>query len=112
MNEFTLDYMDTHRAELKAKYADVKTFKKSFDAEKEMLEDFIAYAEKNDIERDEEGLNTSKELILIRLKALIARNLWDTSAYFEVANDLNDALNKAIETLNDNTFKKEKLVYK
>ena len=112
MNEFTLDYMDKHRADLKSKYTDVKAFKKSFDAEKEILGEFIAYAEKNDIERDEEGIKTSKILILIRLKALIARNLWDTSAFFEVANDLNDALNKAIETLNDNTFKKEKLVYK
>jgi len=112
LNEFTLDYMDEHRDELKAKYATVKEFKKSFDAETEILEDFIAYAEKNEIERDEEGIKTSKTLIIIRLKALIARNLWDTSAFFEISNELNDALNKAIETLNDNTFKKEKLVYK
>lgn len=112
MNEFTLDYMDSHRKDLELKYTTVKDFKKSFNAETELLEDFIAYAEKNEIERNDEDITKSKELILIRLKALIARNLWNTSAYFEVANDLNDALNKAIEAINSNTFKKEKLVYK
>ena len=112
MNEFTLDYMDKHRNALKNKYLTVKDFKKSFDAETELLEEFIIYAEKNKVARNDEDINTSKQLIIIRLKALIARNLWDTSAYFEVANDLNDALNKAIETLNNNTFKKEKIVYK
>ena len=112
MNEFTLDYMDKHRDELKAKYTSVKEFKNSFDAETEILEEFIVFAEKNEIPRNDEDINTSKKIILIRLKALIARNLWDTSAYFEVANELNDALNKAIETLNDKTFKKEKIIYK
>ena len=111
-NEYTLDYMDAHRDDLKAKYATVKEFKNSFNAETELLEDFIAYAESKEIERDEDDINTSKELILIRLKALIARNLWNTSAYFEIANDMNDALSKAIEAINSNTFKKEKLVYK
>jgi carboxyl-terminal processing protease len=112
LNEFTLTYMDSHREELKSNYLTVKDFKKSYNAEKELLEEFIVYAEKNGVERNDEEINTSKKLIVIRLKALIARNLWDTSAYFEIANDLNDALLKAIEEINGNTFKKEKLVYK
>ncbi len=112
LNEFTLIYMDAHRKDLKAKYNDVPSFKESFDAEQEVLADFIEYAAKNDVEKDDEQITTSKQLILIRLKALIARNLWDTSAYFQIANDLNDSYLKAIEEINSNTFKKEKLVYK
>ena len=64
------------------------------------------------IGHNDEEINISKKVIVIRLKALIARNLWDTSAYYEIANELNDALVKAIEEINSNTFKKEKLVYK
>ncbi len=112
LNEFVLTYMDSHRSELKLKYNNVPSFKKGFDAESELLNDFVEYAVKNDVEKDEEQINTSKKLILIRLKALIARNLWDTSAYFEIANELNDSYLKAIEEINSNTFKKEKLVYK
>ena len=77
-----------------------------------VLADFIKYAENNDIEKNEEQIEKSKKLLTIRLKALIARNLWNTSAYYEIANDLNDSYIKAIEEINSNTFKKEKLVYK
>ncbi|MBL4593049.1 MAG: PDZ domain-containing protein, partial [Flavobacteriales bacterium] len=112
LNEFALTYMDSHRKELQAKYNDIASFKESFNAEEEVLNDFIAYATKNDVEKNEEQINTSKKLIVIRLKALIARNLWDTSAYFQIANDLNDSYLKAIEEINSNTFRKEKLVYK
>ena len=112
INEYVLKYMDNHRAALQEKYSDVKTFKAGFDAEKEVLEDFIAYAETNDVKRNDEEINTSKKVMVLRLKALIARNLWDTSAFYEIANEMNDALTKAIEEINSNSFKKEKLVYK
>ena len=112
LNEFVLTYMDSHRNDLKTKYSNVPDFKNSFNAETEILNDFITYAAKNDVEKNEEEINTSKKLLLIRIKALIARNLWDTSAYFEIANDLNDSYLKAIEEINSNSFKKEKLVYK
>lgn len=112
LNEFVLDYMDSHRKELKEKYKDVPSFKKLFNAEEKVLDNFIEYANNNDIEKNEVQINTSKDLLVIRLKALIARNIWDTSAYFQIANDLNDSYIKAIEEINGNTFKKEKLVYK
>jgi carboxyl-terminal processing protease len=112
MNEFVLTYMDSHRKDLKAKYNDVPSFKQQFNTEIEILNDFVSYADTNGVENNEEQIATSKDLLLIRLKALIARNLWDTSAYFEIANDLNDSFLKAIEEINSNTFKKEKLVYK
>ena len=112
LNEYVLTYMDSHRKELMEQYSDVPSFKKGFNAETEILNDFIEFAEKNDVEKNEEQISTSKRLLTVRLKALIARNLWDTSAFFEVANELNDSYLKAIEEINSNTFKKEKLVYK
>lgn len=112
LNEYILTYMDSHRKELEEKYKDVLSFKNEFNAENEILNDFIEFAAKNEIEKDGEQINTSKNLLVIRLKALIARNLWDTSAYYQIANDLNDSYLKAIEEINSNTFKKEKLLYK
>jgi len=43
------------------------------------------------------------------LKALIARDLWDTSAYWQVINTDNPVdrtFQRAIEALSDNTFQK------
>lgn len=111
-NDFVLIYLDSHRKDLLTNYSDIITFKSSFDAEKEVFDSFIAYADSNEVEKNEEQINTSKKLILVRLKALIARNLWNTSAYFEIANELNNDYLKAIEEINNDTFKKEKLVYK
>ncbi|PJA07850.1 MAG: peptidase S41, partial [Flavobacteriales bacterium CG_4_10_14_0_2_um_filter_32_8] len=112
LNDFVLIYLDSHRKDLLAAYTDVPSFKNNFDAEKEVFNSFIAFAESNEVEKNEEQINISKKLILVRLKALIARNLWDTSAYYEIANELNDSYLKAIEEINNDTFKKEKLVYK
>lgn len=112
LNEFVLNYMDENRKELNTKYKDVLSFKNSFNAEEKLLNDFIEYAAKNDIEKNEEDIQTSKKLLTVRLKALIARNLWDTSAFYQIANELNDSFLKAIEEINSNTFKKEKLIYK
>ena len=111
-NEFALTYTNNKREELTTKYSTVKDFSKLFDAEKELLADFVEFAEKNDVEKNEEQIETSKKALVIRLKALVARNLWDTSAYFQIANELNDSYLKAIEEINSNSFKKEKLVYK
>jgi len=111
-NEFALTYTNNKREELTTKYNTIKDFSRLFDAEKELLADFVEFAEKNDVEKNEEQIETSKKALVIRLKALVARNLWDTSAYFQVANELNDSYLKAIEEINSNSFKKEKLVYK
>lgn len=41
-------------------------------------------------------------LLKVQLKALIARDLWDTNEYFEVINTKNDFVKKALEILQDN----------
>jgi len=112
LNEFSLIYMDTHREKLKEKYPTVDKFKNDFNTEKELLPEFIAYAKKNGVKENKEQIKTSKKLIILRLKAIIARNLWDTSAYFEIISEIDKPLQRAVEEINNDTFKKEKLVYK
>ncbi len=110
-NDYTLTYMDDHRKELETQFSSVDDFKKNFNIEKEVLGDFIAYAEKNDIKPNDKEIAVSKPIILNRLKALIARNIWGTSAFYQIANEFNNSYVKAIEEINNDSFKKEKLVY-
>jgi carboxyl-terminal processing protease len=44
----------------------------------------------------------SKFLIKLKIKALIARNIWGMNGYYKIINDKNDALKKAIEIMNNN----------
>ena len=112
VNEFALEYTQDNREKLIATYPTVSDFKNNFDAEKELLTAFVDFAAKNEVEKNEEQINTSKTFLLTRLKATIARNMWDSSAYYQVISDIDNALLKAVEEIKSDTFKKEKLVYK
>ncbi len=110
--QFTLNYMDDNRAALKKKYPNFNTFNKSFEVTEAMLSELYARAEKAKIEftfKDkEDALKDNSKLI----KALIARDLWDMSEYFQVVNPESKAYQKAIEVLHDskmynNIFKKK-----
>lgn len=112
INEYALDYTQTNREELLEKYKNVADFKANFNPETELLEPFIAYAEKNEVERNNEQIAISKTFMLVRLKAVIARNLWDNSAYYQVISEIDDAVITALKEINGSTFRKEKIVYK
>ena len=61
------------------------------------------------MEPDAAGLERSQALIALRLKALLARDLWDTSAYWQVINAENPidrSFQKAMEVLSDNSFQR------
>ncbi len=107
--EYTLDFTDKNRNELKSTYSNVEIFKKEFLIDEELIQGLIAYGEKKDLEFDSVDFKTSETLIRYRLKATIARNLWDTSAFYQIYNDVNPFFKKALESLNDETFSKMKI---
>lgn len=111
-NEFTLSYVDNHRARLKSEYPSIQVFREKFLVDEKLFSEFMAFAEKQGVIMDSTGLQTSGRLIRLQVKALIARNMWDTDAYFEVINEVNTILQKAIQAIQDNTFEKLKLAGK
>ena len=109
INDFTLNYIDEHRSEIVGKYVDVYDLKKSFNIDNEFMNKFIAYAEKKNVKKDEKGFKTSEKLIRTQIKALIARDLFNTNAYYVIINELNAFLNKGIQCIDDGTFAKSKI---
>lgn len=106
-NKFTLDYMEINRNILKGRYADLGAFIEGFAVDEEMIKNFIDVGEKENVAYDEVGWNTSQVLIKLQIKADIARNLWNTSAFYQVISEIDDEFNKAVEILkDDNTFRK------
>lgn len=94
-----LDIMDSHRNELKQNYPDFKTFSEKFEVTDEMIEKIIAAGEKEGVKRDEKSIEFARPLMKKQMKALIARDLFSMSHYFQIMNDDDEAIKKAIETL-------------
>ncbi|MCE2846982.1 MAG: S41 family peptidase [Sphingobacteriales bacterium] len=109
LNDFSLSYVDERRASLKSTYTDVKSFGRGFYCDENFMKEFIAYAEKKNVKHEEKGFKTSEKLIKTQLKALIARDLWNTTAYYYIINDINNFYTKALESLRDDTFSKLKI---
>lgn len=100
LNQFVHTYIDQSRDQLKSNYGTFEKFDRNFQVSQEMIDELVTFAENLKLPLDQEGLNTSIGEIRIQLKALIAQNLFSTNYYFQIVNQNNMALKKAIEVLN------------
>lgn len=97
----SMNYIDQHRNELKKAYPTIEKFKSKFSVNTEILDNLRKLAEEEKIEFDEGQFNLSKSLIMLQLKALIARDLFDMNEYFIIINDINESYQKALQIIND-----------
>jgi carboxyl-terminal processing protease len=99
VNKVAVQYIDKNRADLKKKYSNFEKFKKSFEISDELLDKLKQLAEKDKIVVDSTQFETSKNLIKLQLKALVARDLWEVNEYYQIIDSENESLLKAIEIL-------------
>ncbi len=112
INTFCIEYTNRHRNELAAKHPDIQAFIQGFISDDDLLEKLHAYAEEHyDISRTSTLEDSSVDYIRNQLKALIARNLFDFSAYVQVVMTGNPAFQEAIRILGDDTFDKMNIKY-
>ena len=109
LNDYALVYTDDNRKALLKEYADVFAFKKGFILNDKLMEDFISYAAKKDVKKDEAGYKRSEVVIKTQIKALMARDLWNTNAYFVLINDINSFYQKALQSMDNSTFERMKI---
>lgn len=109
INNFALDYIDDKRKAMLKVYPNVNSFKKEFKIDDEIVKALVKAGEKAKIDYDENDYKKSKESIHIRLKALMARSLYESESFYYIINDLNEAYQKALESLEDGTYKKMNL---
>ncbi|MCB9186123.1 MAG: S41 family peptidase [Flavobacteriales bacterium] len=136
--QYINEYVDANRDELNKKYPDYETFESNFNLDDGFMNDFIEFSKgelfkkskdeeegdsatqedgeevsetASDDEMVKEGLEVSGKIIRTRLKALLARTLWQTEAFYRVFNAQDDAVKTAIESIDDKTFRKMKLSY-
>lgn len=104
LNRFAFEYADRHRSELRdAK--DVNELVGRLPDEDFLLQEFVNFAADNNIPARWYYINISRNLIVNQLRALIARDILNQSAYFEYINRSDIALKNAIEQLGKNPLK-------
>ena len=96
-----ISYLDKNRKEMIKKYPNIKNYKEKFIISDDILKELIKMGEENKIEFNEEQFNKSKIYISLQLKAYIAQNLFDTSEYFQIINDMSDNFQRALQIINN-----------
>ena len=111
---FVLRYIDKNRATIDGEYKgdkpahDFEYYKRHFKIDDEFLKQLTDYAAEEGLALNEQELNKSKESLTINLKALIARDIWGSTEYFEIFNQLDPIYNRAVEVmLNDKLYQKK-----
>ena len=104
---YTVDFTDRHRAEM-----DKITTLAELDAllaKSNLLADFITYAERNGVERDDEGIAISREIIEAQLRAYIGRNaLHDDAGFYYNIYPIDNTLKRAVAELETRLKKSKK----
>lgn len=93
----SLRYVDDNRKILKARYPDFATFEKEYEIPTSLVDTILEEGEKQDIKpKDEEEKQRTLPYLRTNLKALVARNLWDMSEYFQIMNETSEIVKKAV----------------
>jgi carboxyl-terminal processing protease len=101
LNTFTLEYFDRNRTQLTSKYSSFEDFKANFQFNPEDIKTFIAKGESEGVKYDEKQYKISEEEILLILKGLVATNIWQTSEYYQIINQNDKVIEKALQVISD-----------
>jgi len=95
-NAFVIDKMQS----ILNSYKTEDSFLNSYTVSDNQYDDFILYASKTLKEMDSSEVKISKDNIKLLLKAFAARFKWDDAAYYQVLNNDDETLKKAIAAIN------------
>jgi len=99
-----LAVIDRYRKEYEAHYPDFKAYEKKFEVDDAILEILLSEAERAGVKYDEELYKASLPLIKVQLKALIARDLWEMSHFYEIYNHTDETVMKGLELIQSKEF--------
>lgn len=95
-----LHYLDKNRKKLSKQYSSFQQFDATYEVPNDLVETLFEKAEKEKVRpKDDDERAETVPQVKRMLKALIARDLWDMSEYFQVIYKDNDMVKKAVEVL-------------
>jgi carboxyl-terminal processing protease len=111
INTFSYRFVTDRKEELKKYYPTFTLFNKNFECGKEFMAEFFAYVQKEDstLIFDEKDYNISKRSIELRIKSIIAQDLWGVSELYQVYNDSNEIVQRALKIIRSKEYNSVKL---
>jgi len=101
LTTFTLDYYDKNRSILNSKYKSFNDFKSEFEFTADDIKSFIAKGETDGVKFNEDQFNKSKAEILVILKGYVASNMWQTNEFYQILNENDKVIDRAIKVISD-----------
>ena len=101
INRLSISEVDNNRNALLKRYPDIDAFKSNYQIPESFTQSIKSLAETEKIEWKEDQFAKSKALIFQQLKALIARDLYDSSAFFKIINDESDIFREGLNIISD-----------
>lgn len=101
LNQYCIDYVDSHRKELKKQYPTEDAFISGFKVTPELMRGLVEWGVKEGVEYVDKDYSTSKMMMETIVKAMIGRDLYDVSTYYRIANTLNPVYTEGLRLIND-----------
>lgn len=98
---FVVSYIDQHRKEILGKYPDFQSFRSNFSVTPSMLDELMNLGEKSGVKKDVESAKALQSLIFRQIRALIARDLYDSGHYFIIMTEDDEEVKNALDLLSD-----------
>lgn len=95
----TLNYIEKNRKALTKNYRKFDDFNRKFEVSNELLDELRKEGEKSGVPFNETEYNTSLPRIKAQLKALIARDIWEMSEYYQIMNQTDDVVQQALKII-------------
>ena len=93
----SLRYIDNHRSQLRSLFPDFGTFRTGFQVPQPLIDEVMKEGEKQGAKpKDDDELRRTLPYLKAQLKALVARDLFDMSEYFQIINEESDIVKKAV----------------
>lgn len=103
-NEFVLSYLEKNRGRIAREYKSFDAFKANFGVDESLLAQFLAFASTKGVVPDEDSMEKSGDEIRYIIKGIMARNMFDTSSYYDIISPIDTELMHALQVMRQETL--------
>jgi carboxyl-terminal processing protease len=94
MQEYTFNYANDHKEELKK--MGLSAYLQRFVVSDEMLAQLVKVGQQNKVAPNWNDLNHHKKIFQVNVKAQVARRIWGNEGFYPIFNESNEVLQQAV----------------
>ena len=99
-NSYCIDYVLKNREIIQKEYPEFEKFNNKFVVDDAMIEEFKKTAEQKDVKWNDGQFERSEKWIKLRIKGMIAQDVWDIDKFYQVVMREDKIIEKAVNVLN------------